>query len=140
MIHLTEEQFEKMTRKRLPEFRPLKKIKPPRTRKILPRALNEGEEGMARDLRANGIGFTREFKFNPDRKWRFDFALDIPHTIAIEIEGGAYTGGRHVRGAGFYADCIKYNAAAVMGWRVLRFTPCMVKDGTAIKCVLEAIK
>jgi len=64
--------------------------------------------------------FEREYKFHPVRKWRFDFA--DPHgKVAVEIEGGAFSGGRHTRGAGFIADCEKYNAAILMGWRVFRF-------------------
>jgi len=43
--------------------------------------------------------------------------------IAVEVEGGVWSRGRHVRGAGYLADLEKYNAAVVMGWRVLRYTP-----------------
>jgi len=47
--------------------------------------------------------------------------------VAVELEGGAYSGGRHTRGRGFSADCEKYSTAAAMGWRVLRFTGEQVK-------------
>ena len=73
-------------------------------------------------LRANTLlhHFEREYRFHPERKWRFDFAN--PHMkVAVEIEGGAFSGGRHTRGAGFVADCEKYNQATVLGWRVLRY-------------------
>ena len=43
--------------------------------------------------------------------------------MALEIEGGVFSRGRHVRPMGFLADMEKYNAAAVLGWRVLRCTP-----------------
>ena len=46
--------------------------------------------------------------------------------IAFEVEGGVYSGGRHTRGAGFTADCKKYNAAAMLGWYVIRITPEMI--------------
>jgi hypothetical protein len=62
----------------------------------------------------------REYEFHPDRKWRFDFAWP-DRKVAAECEGATWSRGRHTRGAGFQADCEKYNAAAVMGWRVLRF-------------------
>lgn len=55
------------------------------------------------------------------RKWRFDFAWR-QHKVAVEIEGGTWSGGRHNTGSGIQADCEKYNAAIVLGWRVLRFT------------------
>lgn len=64
--------------------------------------------------------FIREYRFDEKRKWRFDFA-DPVSRIAIEIEGGAWTYGRHNRSEGFIQDCEKYNAAAVHGWRVLRY-------------------
>ncbi len=64
----------------------------------------------------------REFKFSPSRKWRFDFAYpDLK--IAIEIEGGVWARGRHTRPQGFIDDCEKYNAAVLLGWRVLRAVP-----------------
>ena len=52
--------------------------------------------------------------------------------IALEIEGGTWTGGRHVRGRGYQADCEKYSEAALQGWRVLRATPAMLQDGRAL--------
>ena len=66
--------------------------------------------------------FTPELQFFEGRKWRFDFALETLK-VAIEIEGGAFTQGRHTRGAGFIADMEKYNKAAELGWVVLRYTP-----------------
>lgn len=69
-----------------------------------------------------GLTLTPEYRFAPPRRWRFDFAL-VEHRIAIEVEGGAFTRGRHTRGVGFVKDMEKYNAAAVAGWWVLRYTP-----------------
>lgn len=63
-----------------------------------------------------------EHKFHPTRKWKFDFAF-VHHKIAVEIEGGVWTGGRHTRGSGFVKDMEKYNAATELGWRILRYTP-----------------
>ena len=62
-----------------------------------------------------------EFRFMPPRLSRFDFAI-VPHQIAIEIEGGTYIRGRHNRGAAYWNDCQKYNAAALGGWLLLRYT------------------
>src|SRR3990167_1304045 len=62
-----------------------------------------------------------EYKFHPDRKWRFDFAWpDI--NFAVEIEGGLWVEGRHNRPIGYSMDTGKYNAAVLLGWRVLRYT------------------
>jgi len=69
----------------------------------------------------------REHVFDPSRKWRFDFAV-VAQKVAVEIEGGVWSGGRHTRGAGFQEDCIKYNRAVELGWKVLRYTPQMIED------------
>lgn len=64
----------------------------------------------------------KEFKFQPVRKWRFDYAVP-EHKIALEVEGGVWTGGRHTSPKGFLGDIEKYNTATLMGWRVFRTTP-----------------
>lgn len=64
----------------------------------------------------------KEFRFHPVRKWRFDYALP-EHKIALEVEGGVWTGGRHTSSVGFLNDMEKYNTATLMGWRVFRTTP-----------------
>lgn len=63
-----------------------------------------------------------ELRFHPTRKWRFDYAFP-KYKIAIEVEGGVYSGGRHVRGKGFLNDCEKYSEAAILGWCVIRVPP-----------------
>ena len=61
-----------------------------------------------------------EHRFAPPRRWRFDRAW-VPYRVAVELEGGVWTGGRHTTGAGFLGDIEKYNAAALAGWMVLRY-------------------
>ena len=80
----------------------------------------------------------REYKFHPKRRWRFDFAWK-KLMIAVECEGGIWTGGRHVRGKGFEQDCEKYNAAALLGWKVFRFTNEMIEGGIAIGLLEKVI-
>jgi len=65
---------------------------------------------------------TPEYKFCPDRRWRFDYAW-VKQKIAVEQEGGVWCGGRHNRGKGFLNDMEKYNSATIMGWKVLRYPP-----------------
>jgi len=81
----------------------------------------------------------REFIFHRKRKWRFDLAWP-ELLIAVEVEGGIWTGGRHVRGEGYEADCEKYNEAQLAGWMVLRFTPGMIKKGKAGGVIETAIR
>ena len=69
-----------------------------------------------------GVECVKEYRFHSTRKWRFDYAIP-EHKIAIEVEGGVWTGGRHTSPKGFLGDMEKYNTATVMGWRVLRTTP-----------------
>ena len=81
------------------------------------------------------------YKFHDTRKWEFDFAE--PNTlVAIELEGGVYSNGRHVRPAGFIEDCKKYNAATADGWALFRFTPDMLRDDpiTNLTPVMDVIK
>lgn len=64
----------------------------------------------------------REYRFHPKRRWRFDYALPAVK-IALEVEGGVWTRGRHTRPQGFLNDIEKYNTATLLGWRVFRTTP-----------------
>lgn len=63
-----------------------------------------------------------EYRFHPERKWRLDFAWPS-YKLAVEIEGGVWVRGRHVRGIGFVKDMEKYNELAILGWCLLRFQP-----------------
>jgi hypothetical protein len=58
--------------------------------------------------------------------------------LAVEVEGGSWVHGRHVRAKGFAADCEKYNAAVLLGWRILRFTPAMIEAGAALSALERA--
>ena len=73
-----------------------------------------------------------EFKFHPSRRWRFDIAWP-DYKLAVEVQGGLFTGGRHTQGAALLKEYQKMNAAAVLGWRVLYFVPREI-------CMLDTIK
>lgn len=73
--------------------------------------------------RADGIrGAVPEHRFCPARKWRFDFAFP-KHKLAVEVQGGTWNGGRHVRPLALRKEWEKLNAAAAAGWRVLFTDP-----------------
>lgn len=80
----------------------------------------------------------KEFKFHPVRKWRFDYAIP-EHKIALEVEGGVWSGGRHTSPKGFLGDIEKYNTATLMGWRVFRTTPEDLYKTATIKLIKIAI-
>lgn len=80
----------------------------------------------------------KEHKFHTTRKWRFDYAIP-EHKIAVEVEGGVWTGGRHTSPKGFLGDIEKYNTATVMGWRVLRTIPDELCSNATIDMIRETI-
>lgn len=97
---------------------------------------------LAVQLEQAGIPFEREVRFSPPRKWRADFAVaatdDSPSLLLVEVDGGGFTGG-HRRFGRMDEECEKGNAAALMGYRVLHFTPAMVDDGRALAVIREAL-
>lgn len=96
---------------------------------------------MALLLRGMNIDFEKEFCFHPVRKWRFDFAIP-EKKIAVEIEGGTWKKSRHGYGKGFENDCIKYNEASILGWKLLRFTTGQVEKNPKMvsEFILKAIE
>ena len=81
----------------------------------------------------------REYRFHPVRKWRFDYAFpDLK--IAIECDGGVWTGGRHNRPKGYIKDMEKFNAAASLGWVVLKFTPQQLMTSATIDTLRSTIE
>ena len=63
----------------------------------------------------------REYRFDPSRRWRFDFAWPA-YRVAVEIDGGIYAGCKsHTHGPDIAKDQEKRNAAVELGWRVLVF-------------------
>jgi len=94
------------------------------------RKSSEAELLFEHHLKELGILYRREERFHDQRLWRLDFYLP-EYRMAVEIDGGVWTGGRHTRGKGFEADCIKANHAIMAGIRLLRFSATQVKRGIA---------
>ncbi|MEW6361725.1 MAG: hypothetical protein AB1477_06350 [Acidobacteriota bacterium] len=92
----------------------------------------------------HGIRAIAEFRFDPYRRWRFDFAVTLhswpKEKVALEVDGGIWTGGRHTRGSGFKADMEKFNRAAVLGWRILRVEPKDLCTAATIELVRSALQ
>ena len=80
-----------------------------------------------------------EHPFCPGRKWKFDYAWpDL--LVAVEVQGGIWTRGRHTRGAALMDEWEKLNMAAVLGWRILYCQPqdaATTKFARLIKAALE---
>lgn len=80
----------------------------------------------------------REWRFHPTRRWRLDLAFPN-RRLAVECEGGVWSGGRHTRPSGYLGDLEKYNTLSVLGWRLIRVTPQMIEDGEALALVERAL-
>ena len=80
--------------------------------------------------------FDMEYKFHPTRRWRFDFCWPQDEImLAVEVEGGIWTNGRHTRGSGFEKDCEKYNEASLLGYTVIRVTGGHIENGMALNWI-----
>jgi hypothetical protein len=82
---------------------------------------------------------TAEVRFHPTRRWRFDWAWESSR-VALEINGGVWTGGRHSRGSGQIGDMEKLNEAQIAGWQVFQVTPKQVKSGEAFEVIKRALE
>jgi hypothetical protein len=87
----------------------------------------------------DGPPLEREYRFHPERKWRADFA-HLPSRTLIEVEGGAWVGGRHNRGSGFVRDAEKYLEATLSDWRVLRLTERQLEGATLKRLIAYLAK
>ncbi len=103
--------------------------------------------------KANGIPEpVPEFRFAEDigRLWRFDYFWGLltvgsrahlyeARGVALEIDGGAWSEGRHTRGQGFIDDQQKRNEAVLRGIWVLNCTPQDVEDGSVFALLRRAL-
>ena len=108
---------------------------------------------LGQHLADAGLTFERQFHYaEPQgRDHRADFAFP-PERLLVEVEGGLFgrgapcrlcgrrPGGGHGSVTGILADLERSKLAAVAGFRVLRVTPDEVKDGTALRWVLAALR
>jgi len=79
-----------------------------------------------------------EYRFHPTRKWRLDFAWPSQR-VAMEIDGGAFIGGRHMRGTGWLKDAEKRRELAAMGWKLLPVAPREVRTGVWVVPLMRAL-
>ena len=90
----------------------------------------------------------REYKFHPERGWRFDLAWKVQRTtgdcrliwLAVEVHGGIWNQGAHVRGKRFLEDREKCNEARLMGWLVLEVCDEHIESGQAIEWIRRALQ
>ena len=88
-----------------------------------------------------------EYYFHPFRKFRFDYAWPDLYfgsgeqfRIALEVQGGIWTGGKHGRGSGIEKDYEKMNEAILTGWKVFQVTPTQFKNLSFAKYLLPYLR
>lgn len=108
------------------------------------RARSQWESLLEIHMRERGLHPEVEYRFHPERMWRFDFAFPA-EKVGVEVEGVTRYGGlkrlgRHQTYTGIEADCQKYSTAAVMGWCVIRATQGMISSLEAVSLVERALQ
>jgi hypothetical protein len=77
------------------------------------------------------------YMFQP--QFRLDIAWPDHGKIGIEVQGGVWTQGRHVRGKGYISDLEKHNLGLLNGWRVFKIQPdevCQLHIINAVKTIM----
>lgn len=90
-------------------------------------------DALALQLDHAGIAYTREYRFCPPRRFRFDFALNL-YRIAVEVDGAV-----HRIANRFAEDREKMNLAMLARWRVVHVTPREVRTGEALDLIRRVI-
>lgn len=111
-----------------------KQVKPSK-----PKEMPKGLQHIHNVLTRLNVPYTTELQFAKPRKFRADIALVHTKTL-IEFEGIVAAKSRHTTLTGYSKDCTKYNIAACMGYKVLRYTALNVNDFEAdLKNVLGIV-
>ena len=81
----------------------------------------------------------RQYKFHPKRAFRADFCWPANRLI-VEVQGGVWNNGAHVRGAGYERDCERMIEAQLLGHRILYVTPAHIQKGSALEWIERALE
>jgi very-short-patch-repair endonuclease len=102
--------------------------------------VSELEDALYFQIKVSGLPLPeRQARLIPGRKYAFDFAWP-DQKLACEVDGGVWSGGRHVTGTGATSDAEKVSLAAGEGYRVLRVTGKQVESGAALRWVEMALR
>lgn len=100
------------------------------------------EAELALALRAHKLdaGMVRQHKPFADVGYAFDFAWPERETpVLVEVQGGIWSGGAHVRPQGVLRDMDKLNRAAVRGWCVLQVSADDIRSGRAVELIRRGL-
>jgi hypothetical protein len=96
------------------------------------------EYHFAAEVVGRGPGIRARLAAARLQDWRADLA-HVPAKVLVEVDGGIWTGGRHVNGTGYTNDCVKLNAATALGWACYRLTTAMASDPDQVGAILAAV-
>lgn len=86
----------------------------------------------------------RQAKWHPTRQFRADFLWRFPLGLIVEIDGGTWATDEkakgHGMGPGYDRNCRRDAEAVICGYRTLRFSAPMVRDGEALGYTIAALK
>ena len=77
------------------------------------------------DPKALSLVSEHPFARSVGRKFRFD-RCSLDKRVAVEIQGGTWTGGRHTSPQGYRKDCEKLLIAAELHWQIIYLTSDML--------------
>lgn len=80
----------------------------------------------------------REVVFHPVRKFRADYCWPEQRVI-VECDGAIWKKGGHSSGTGILRDMAKGNAAQLVGYRFLRYTPQQLTSPQALADLKQAL-
>lgn len=86
-------------------------------------------------------GMVMQYRPFSDIAYAFDFAWPYRDPVVfVEVQGGIWSGGAHVRPKGVQRDMDKVNRAALIGAYVLQVSAEDIKSGKAISLVEKMLK
>lgn len=104
--------------------------------------MSKAEDALDFTLKVAGLPTPeRQWRFKGPtgkRRWLVDFCWP-ERRVCVELEGGVWKQGRHLQPTGFLKDIEKYNELALAGYCLVRVTPEMVRDGTALGYIERAL-
>ena len=102
---------------------------------VLPRPPSYLEMMLANHLEwAQVHGWSREYRFDPERKWRIDFCWPVQR-LAVEVQGEV-----HRIKKSFDADIEKIQQLTLQGWRYLPVSSADIRRGRAVDLIRQALQ
>lgn len=92
-----------------------------RPKALITKEKPQGYTAIELVLKNCNLSYITEYKFNEERKFRFDFFIPSLN-VGIEYEGLVSAKSRHTTLKGYTRDCSKYNLCQIQGIKVLRYT------------------